>query len=349
VRKAKCTVPMAKQNFFKFWWDEICQALKDESIAKHRSWIVAGRPRDGPIAGAMRKAKYDYKMYLKRQCSEERKCFTNDLHKDFGSLWKTWNGKFGSKFNSQVINGVSSHSGIAEVFGNIYAADARPNSKSVNGNLQQLFQSKYSGYIGADLNTHCSVNVEMVDGAIRDMKCARAAGPDGITAEHLFYSHPLICVLLSVLFRLILLHSFVPDAFGIGMIIPLLKGDDYDCTVADSYRAITISPCISKVLEMCMHSMFRPWLESDDLQFGLKKGGGFRDAIYTLRGVIHHINSHGSTAVVCALDISKAFDKMNHFGLFIKLMDRCVPRCLLDVLINWYSKCFAFVRWGCFV
>ena len=52
---------------------------------------------------------------------------------------------------------------------------------------------------------------------------------------------------------------------------------------------------------------------------------------------------------MCALDVSKAFDKMNHFGLYIKLMDRCVPRCLLDVLINWYSKCFAFVRWGCFV
>ena len=91
----------------------------------------------------------------------------------------------------------------------------------MNENLQQQFQSKYSSYMGADLNTHCSVNVEMVDGAIRDMKRARAAGPDRITAEHLFYSHPLICVLLSVLFRLILLHSFVTDAFGIGMIIPL--------------------------------------------------------------------------------------------------------------------------------
>jgi len=127
---AKSTVPMAKQNFFKFWWDEMCQALKDESIAKHRSWVAAGRPRDGPVAGAMRKAKYDYKMYLKRQRSEERKCFTNDLHdalidKDFGSFWKTWNGKFGSKFNSQVINGVSSHSGIAEVFGNIYARESK--------------------------------------------------------------------------------------------------------------------------------------------------------------------------------------------------------------------------------
>jgi len=84
-----------------------------------------------------------------------------------------------------------------------------------------------------------------VDRAISDLKCARAAGPDGISAEHLLYSHPLIHTLLSLLFRLMLTYRYVSDAFGVGMIIPLLKGDDCDSTVADNYRAITISPCIS--------------------------------------------------------------------------------------------------------
>jgi len=57
----------------------------------------------------------------------------------------------------------------------------------------------------------------------------------------------------------------------------------------------------------------------------------------------------GSTAVLCALDISKTFDKMNHCALYIKLMQKNIPRCFLAVLINWYSKCFAFVRWGNYV
>ena len=28
---SQCSVPVAKQNFLKFWWDEQCQVLKDES------------------------------------------------------------------------------------------------------------------------------------------------------------------------------------------------------------------------------------------------------------------------------------------------------------------------------
>ena len=141
----------------------------------------------------------------------------------------------------------------------------------------------------------------------------------------------------------------MPDAFGLGMIVPLLKGDDLDTTNADNYRAITISPCISKVFEMCFAHGMESWLKSDELQFGFKKGTGCREAIYTLNGVVKHINENGSTAVLCALDVSKAFDKVNHFGLYIKLMDRGIPKLFLDILFNWYSKCFAFIKWGCFV
>ena len=36
---AQCSVPIAKQNFFKFWWDEQCRVLKDESVNKHMVWI----------------------------------------------------------------------------------------------------------------------------------------------------------------------------------------------------------------------------------------------------------------------------------------------------------------------
>jgi len=68
-------------------------------------------------------------------------------------------------------------------------------------------------------------------------------------------------------------------------------------------------------------------------------------AIYTVRSVVNHYVSNGSTGTlnVCAIDISKAFDRMNHFGLFIKLMDRFVNVLLL--LEDWYGKCFTCVKW----
>ena len=53
---------------------------------------------------------------------------------------------------------------------------------------------------------------------------------------------------------------------------------------------------------------------------------------------------HGSIVNVCTLGMSKAFDKVNHYGLYIKLIKRRVPLALLLLLIDWYDKRCAFVR-----
>jgi len=66
-------------------------------------------------------------------------------------------------------------------------------------------------------------------------------------AEHLVFSHPIVYVLLSLLFRFIVVYRFVPDDFGAGLVIPLLKSENVDSTVSDNYRAITISPCVSSL------------------------------------------------------------------------------------------------------
>ena len=47
---------------------------------------------------------------------------------------------------------------------------------------------------------------------------------------------------------------------------------------------------------------------------------------------------------LCAVDISKAFDRMNHFGLFCTLMDRLLPVNILQLLEDWFAKCFTCVK-----
>jgi hypothetical protein len=46
-----------------------------------------------------------------------------------------------------------------------------------------------------------------------------------------------------------------------------------------------------------------------------------------------------------ALDLSKAFDKMNHHALFIKLMKRHFPLELIIILEKWFSSCYTCVNW----
>ena len=54
----------------------------------------------------------------------------------------------------------------------------------------------------------------------------------------------------------------------------------------------------------------------------------------------------GSTVNVCSVDLFKAFDKVNHHGLLIKLMKRNLPVCFLEIIERWLSLCHSIVKWN---
>ena len=56
------------------------------------------------------------------------------------------------------------------------------------------------------------------------------------------------------------------------------------------------------------------------------------------------IIEHGSTVNVCSLDLSKAFDRMNHYALLIKLMDRRLPNEILNILELWFNTSVTCVK-----
>jgi len=60
---------------------------------------------------------------------------------------------------------------------------------------------------------------------------------------------------------------------------------------------------------------------------------------------MNYFNSSGSKVHCTFLDASKAFEKILHYGLFVKLIDRGVPDVFLRMLINWYSDLGRCVVW----
>ena len=101
---------------------------------------------------------------------------------------------------------------------------------------------------------------------IRQLKKGKAAGTDHLTTEHISFAHPLLVIQLSLLFRVMLKHGVVPNSFGHGIVIPLVKNQDGDRTTS------TLSPVISKLFEMVLMILFDKYLQSNPLQFGFKKG-----------------------------------------------------------------------------
>ena len=82
--------------------------------------------------------------------------------------------------------------------------------------------------------------------------------------------------------------------------------------------------------------MVSEFLNMSDNPIWIKKQLGCSRVIYCLRSVIYHFICNGSTVNICSLDISKAFDKMSHYALYMKI-DRNIPKNLVKIIENWFN------------
>ena len=69
-------------------------------------------------------------------------------------------------------------------------------------------------------------DTESVSRVILDMKRGKAADIDGLTVEHLQYSHPVLAVLLSKFFKMIVSNHYIPASFKCSYIVPIPKVKD---------------------------------------------------------------------------------------------------------------------------
>ena len=352
---SEMTIPLHKKSFFKFWWDQELDALKDQSISSCSSWKAAGRPRSGPLFDKYRKDKAAYRRAIKAKQQEETYCYTNDLHeallkKQGTNFWKCWNSKLGDKNRLvNTVNGVTDKNIIAENFASYFSQVCSNTTAARAAELKADYERIRSAYVGFPTDASFLFDAELVESVINRMKLGKAAGLDGLTAEHLRYCSISLPYILAKLFNLMLLVGSVPTEFGQSFTVPILKNNlsvySKSITVED-FRGISISPILSKVLEHCILERYAKFFISSDNQFGFKKKSSCSHAIYSLRRVVDSYVNNGSTVNICALDLTKAFDKMNHHGLFIRLMQRHLPLNVLCILENWFSSCATCIKWG---
>jgi Reverse transcriptase (RNA-dependent DNA polymerase) len=145
---------------------------------------------------------------------------------------------------------------------------------------------------------------------------------------------------------MLLTHGIVPHIFTCGVIVPVLKDRNGDASSIKNYRGITISPCISKLFEMCILHKFEHMLNVSPLQFGFQKKLSCSHAIYALRSITEYYTAGLSTVNVALLDMSSAFDKVVYDVLFKKLIKLGLPPSLIKLLYFWYLNSNVYVRWG---
>lgn len=352
---AKAAVPSRRKSFYKFWWDQDLDCLKEDSVASHKVWKAAGKPRTGPIFDKFHRCKLLYKKRIRERERLETSSYTNDLHealikKQGTAFWKIWRSKFDSTSkNICQVNGVTNDHEILDLFQQHFANLCSETSTNQGSALKDKYVKMRPNYSGLPFDDEFLFDVELVDRSIRSLSKGKAAGLDGLTSEHLHNCHPSLFVLLYKLFNFMIKFGHVPEGFGLSYTIPLPKSNysvlNKSLSV-DDFRGISISAVLSKVFEKCIFDRYQQFFQSSDNQFGFKKGIGCSHAIHTVKSVVNHFVNQGSTVNICALDLRKAFDKLNHYGLFIKLMDRMLPVQALCTIEYWFSVCYTSVRWN---
>ena len=112
-----------------------------------------------------------------------------------------------------------------------------------------------------------TVNVELLEKCINRLKLCKAAGADQLIAEHIVHAAPSLIIHPKLFFSLFLSHSFVPDAFSTGTIIPVIKDKSGDPGPLGNYRPITLSPVVSKLFENVLLELYGEHLISSYLHF----------------------------------------------------------------------------------
>ena len=101
---------------------------------------------------------------------------------------------------------------------------------------------------------------------------------------------------------------------------------------SNNYRSIAIATIVSKLYESTILYKCEDFLKTCDNQFGFKRKHSTEFCIYTLKEFIDYYKQRGTTIFVTFLDASKAFDKIDFWLLFQKLITKDFPVFIIKIL-----------------
>ena len=309
-------------------------------------WALIGKPRDGYIQAQLRIAKAQFK-YALRYCLKNEnalraKALADKFVKnprDLSAFWKEVRKLNCDPPVARSVAGVSGADNVAEMWKDHFSEIL--NSVKNDSAKDAVFQ-----HLNDSSNSADPFSVHEITSAIAELTSGRSPGCDELYAEHYKVAGVPCAVHLAMCFSMMLSHNILPPSLTRVVLCPIVKDKNGDISSKDNYRPVALATVSSKILERAILNRCKVSLATSDHQFGFKEGHSTDMAVYALKEVVDYYLRNRSSVFVCFMDARKAFDRVNHWTLFEKLIRRGVNVDVVRLLSTWYESQKFHVLWG---
>ena len=172
--------------------------------------------------------------------------------------------------------------------------------------------------------------------AVKSLLPNKSPGLDEISVNIIKQVYDLIEPILLYVFDLSINEGNFPNSLKIAKVTPVYKCGD-SCEVSN-YRPISVLSCFSKILERIMYNRLFKHISNHNLlynkQFGFQKHHSTEHAIVQLVSEISESFEGNMYTLGIFIDLSKAFDTVDHDILTAKLFNYGVH----DKNLDWFQN-----------
>jgi len=122
------------------------------------------------------------------------------MRKNGPTFWKCWRSKFESTNKCVEVDGCVDLNTIADKFANYFSNCFSCNNKEKAESLAIEYNTLRPTYCGLPPVADLRFDTQCVSKVISVLKRGKAADIDGLTSEHILFSHPVLTVIITRLF-----------------------------------------------------------------------------------------------------------------------------------------------------
>ena len=172
---------------------------------------------------------------------------------------------------------------------------------------------------------------------LKELKPKQSTGHDNVSTHFLKQISNNISTPVSILVNKSIQSGTFPDTLKLAKVIPIYKAKAKDNM--SNHRPISLLPALSKILEKVVHRRLYHFLEQQNIlytnQFGFRRKHSTIDAVTKFITDVVQSFEHKQSTLAVYLDLSKAFDTMDHNILHNKLEHYGVRGLSLDWFISY--------------